>query len=108
MCGPINVQARGGYEYFVTFIGDYSRYGYIYLMQKKSDTFGKFKEFQAEAEKQLNKLIKTLRSDLGGEYLDNEFLDHLIENGILSQLTAPGTPQQMVSQKGEIEHCLIW
>ena len=35
-----------------------------------------------------------LRSDRGGEYLDTEFKDHLIEHGIVSQLTAPGTPQQ--------------
>ena len=35
-----------------------------------------------------------LLSDRGGEYLDTEFKDHLIEHGIVSQLTAPGTPQQ--------------
>ena len=35
-----------------------------------------------------------LRSDRGGEYLDTEFKDHLIEHDIVSQLTAPGTPQQ--------------
>ena len=58
VCGPLNVQARGGYEYFVTFIDDYSRYGYLYLMQRKSETFGKFKEFQAEAEKQLGNSLK--------------------------------------------------
>ena len=51
VCGPVSVQAIGGYEYFVTFIDDYSRYGYVYLMQRKSETFGKFKEFLAEAEK---------------------------------------------------------
>ena len=47
VCGPLCVQARGGYEYFITFIDDYSRYGYVYLMHKKSETFGKFKEFMA-------------------------------------------------------------
>ncbi|RVW76960.1 Retrovirus-related Pol polyprotein from transposon TNT 1-94 [Vitis vinifera] len=94
VCGPLNVKARGGYEYFVTFIDDYSRYGYVYLIQRKSEAFEKFKEFRAEAEKQLSKSIKTLRSDRGGEYLVYEFKDYLIENGILSQLTAPGTPQQ--------------
>ena len=62
-------------------------------MHKKSETFGKFKEFMAEAEKQLGKSLKTLRSDRGGEYLDTEFKDHFMEHGILSQLTAPGTPQ---------------
>ena len=41
--GPLSVRARGGYEYFVTFIDDYSRYGYVYLMHKKFETFGKFK-----------------------------------------------------------------
>ncbi|KAL8098241.1 hypothetical protein AgCh_031118 [Apium graveolens] len=33
LCGPTNIQARGGYEYFVTFIDDYSRYGYVYLLR---------------------------------------------------------------------------
>ena len=31
--GPISTSARGGYEYFVTFIDDYSRYRYIYAPQ---------------------------------------------------------------------------
>ena len=62
-------------------------------MQRKSETFQKFQEFRAEAEKQLGKSLKTLRSDRGGEYLDIEFTDHLIENEILSQLSAPGDPQ---------------
>ena len=70
VCGPMNVKARGGYEYYVTFIDDYSRYGYVYLMQRKSETFEKFKEFRAEVENKLGKTIKTLRSDRGGEYLD--------------------------------------
>ena len=89
VCGPINVQARGGYEYFVTFIDDYSRYGHTYLMLRKSETFGKFQEFKAEAKKQLGKTLKTLRSDRGGEYLDLEFKYFLLEHGILSQLTSP-------------------
>ena len=63
-------------------------------MQRKSETFGKFKEFLAEAERQLGKSLLCLRSDRGGEYLDTEFKDHLIEHDIVSQLTAPGTPQQ--------------
>ncbi|XP_024027517.1 uncharacterized protein LOC112093412 [Morus notabilis] len=63
VCGPLNVKAMGGYEYFVTFIDDHSRFEYTYLMQKKSETFEKFKEFRVEVEKQLGKSIKTLRSD---------------------------------------------
>ena len=60
VCGPLNVLARGGYEYFVTFTDDYSRFGYIYLMRRKTDTFDKVKEFRTEAEKQLGKSLKAL------------------------------------------------
>ena len=66
VCGPMNVEAHGGYRYFLTFIDDLSRYGYIYLMKHKSETFEKFKEFQSEVENHRNKKIKFLRSDRGG------------------------------------------
>ena len=32
VCGPMNVEARGRYRYFLTLTDDLSRYGYIYLM----------------------------------------------------------------------------
>ena len=83
-CGPLNVQERGGYEYFVTFIDDYSRNGYAYLMQRKSKTFGKFKEFNAEVEKRLGNDIKIIRPDQGGEYLDTKFIDFLMACGFVS------------------------
>ena len=53
--GPMSTTARGGYQYFMTFTDDLSRYGYIYLMRHKSKTFEKFKEFQCEVENHRNK-----------------------------------------------------
>ena len=32
VCGPISISTRGGFCYFIIFINDYSRYGYVYLM----------------------------------------------------------------------------
>ena len=55
---PMSVEAHGGY--FLTFTDDLSRYGYIYLMKHKSETFEKFKEFHSEVEKHRNKKIKFL------------------------------------------------
>ena len=92
VCGPMSVEACGGYRYFLTFIDDLSRYGYIYLMKHKSETFEKFKEFQSEVENHRDKKIKFLRSDRGGEYLSYNFGMHLRQCGIVSQLTPPGTP----------------
>ena len=63
ICGPMNIQVCGGYEYYVTFIDDYSKYGYVYQMHHKNETFEKFKEYRVEVEKQIGKLIKALQSD---------------------------------------------
>ena len=70
---------------------DLSRYGYIYLMKHKSETFEKFKEFQSEVEYHRNKKIKFLRSDRGWEYLCYKFGIHLKQCIIVLQLTPPGT-----------------
>ena len=85
VCGPMNISARDCYVYFITFIDDLSRYGYVYLMKHKSESFEMFKQFCIVVEKQTRKSIKILRSDRGGEYLPNEFLIYLKVNGILSQ-----------------------
>ena len=63
LCGPMNVKKRGGYEYFISFIDDYSRYGYLYLMEHKFEALEKFKEYKPEVENLLGKTIKTLQSD---------------------------------------------
>ena len=47
VCGPTSVEACGGYRYFLTLTDDLSRYGYIYMMKHKSETFERFKEFQS-------------------------------------------------------------
>ncbi|XP_070025943.1 secreted RxLR effector protein 161-like [Nicotiana sylvestris] len=53
VCGPMKIQARGGYSYFITFTDDMSRYGFVYLM--------KHKRFCSEVEKQTGKSIKLPR-----------------------------------------------
>jgi hypothetical protein len=58
VCGPMSIEARGEYRYFLTFTDDVSRYGYIYLMKHKSETFEKFKESQSEVENHRNKKNK--------------------------------------------------
>ncbi|KAJ9557107.1 LOW QUALITY PROTEIN: hypothetical protein OSB04_011721 [Centaurea solstitialis] len=82
VCGPFRSCTRDNARYFVTFTDDFSRYGYVYLIRHKSETFEIFMIFHNEVENQLGKIIKILRSDRGGENC-----------GIISQLTPPGTPQ---------------
>ena len=43
VCEPMSVNARGGYSYFIIFMDDLSRYGYVFLMRHKSESFKMFK-----------------------------------------------------------------
>ncbi|GKB66634.1 retrotransposon protein, putative, ty1-copia subclass [Tanacetum coccineum] len=93
VCGPFKIMSRQGASYFVTFTDDFSRYGYVYLLKHKHEVFETFKVFQKEVENQLGKTIKSLRFDREGEYVSQEFLDHLKDHGIIAYRTPPYTPQ---------------
>ena len=94
LCGPMEVPSLGGSRYFITFIDDHSNWVTTYTMQRKSESFDKFKLFQAYAERKTGRKIKCLRTDRGGEYLSNAFSSHLGQSGVRRNLTAPYTPQQ--------------
>uniref|UniRef100_A0A2N9EJK6 CCHC-type domain-containing protein n=1 Tax=Fagus sylvatica TaxID=28930 RepID=A0A2N9EJK6_FAGSY len=48
ICGPMNVKARHGASYFLTFIDDYTRYGYVQLIAHRYEALDCFKRFVAE------------------------------------------------------------
>jgi len=76
VCGPMNISSIGGNKYFLTFIDDFSRKTWIYLLKSKDEVFHCFKIFKAFVERQNGRLIKMVRSDGGGEYKSNEFKRH--------------------------------
>ena len=60
-----------GYDSFITFIDDYSCYGYIYPIKERSEALDKFKIFKVEVENQHNLKIKVVRFDRGGSTMVN-------------------------------------
>ena len=103
ICGPFDVPSFGGEKYFITFTDDYSRYGYIYLLKEKSQSVDILEIFLNEVERQLDRKVKIIRSDRGGEYYEKydesgqcpgPFAKVLEKRGICAQYTMPGTPQQ--------------
>jgi len=102
ICGPLKPTLCEN-KYFITFIDDFSRFGYVYLINEKSQSLEKFKIFKTEVENQCGKSIKVVRSDRGGEFygrhgetgqLMGPFAKYLEDYGIVSQFTMPGTPEQ--------------
>ena len=79
LCEMNGVLTKGGKRYFMTLIDDSTRYCYVYLLKSKDEALTFFKNYKVEAENQLDRKIKRLRSDRGGEYFSNEF-DFFVRN----------------------------
>ncbi|KAK9052683.1 hypothetical protein SSX86_029313 [Deinandra increscens subsp. villosa] len=93
VCDLKSVPTRGGNKYFITFIDDSTRYCYVYLLKSKDEAIDKFVLYKTEVENQLNKKIKVIRSDRGGEYV-SPFAEVCAQNCIIHECTAPYSPQQ--------------
>ena len=52
VCKLNGVLIRGGKRYFITFIDDFSRFIYVYLMRNKDESFDMFKRYKIEVENQ--------------------------------------------------------
>ena len=59
--GQFSVKSVDGNDSFITFIDDYSRYGYIYPIKERTEALDKFKIFKAEVKNQHNLKIKIVR-----------------------------------------------
>ena len=105
VCGPMQVESKGGSRCMLTFTDDYSRYTTAYFIKSKSEVLSKFMEYVNSVEKhtgchisKLNILseedVKVLRSDNGGEYTSNNFAKFCAEKGISHEFTVPYCPQQ--------------
>ena len=107
VCGPINVDSIGGSKYMLIFTYDYTRYITVYFITSKADVLSKFKECVNMVENRTGLQVKRLsiflekenavlklRSDNGGEYNSQEFVQFCKGRGISSEFTWPYTPEQ--------------
>ena len=93
--GPAPIVSYGGSSYFVSFIDDYSRKVWIYVLKRKADVFNTFKQFRVWVEKSTNKTIKCLRTNNGGEFTLGEFNDLCKSSGNKRELSTPYIPKQI-------------
>ena len=77
----------------MTLIDDSTRYCRVYLLKSKDEALNFFKIYKVEVENQLDRKIKRLRSDRGGEYFSNVFDAFCAEHGIIHERTPPYSPQ---------------
>ncbi|KAB2633275.1 hypothetical protein D8674_029522 [Pyrus ussuriensis x Pyrus communis] len=88
------VPSISGFQYYVLFTDDFSRYSWIYPMRRKSEMFTHFQTFVAMAQNLFNSSIKILQSDNGTKYVNNAFANFCTTLGIQQRFSCPHTPQQ--------------
>jgi hypothetical protein len=91
--GPAPVRTPQHKEYYVSFTDDYSRFSHVYLLRGKDQTFENYKAYEALLNTQYNVKVKTLHTDRGGEFLSDEFTEHLNAAGTTRNLTVHDTPE---------------
>ena len=92
--GPCRTAPTLGFQYFVTFIDDYSRCTWLFLMKNREELFSIFQKFYAEIQTQFNISIRVLRSDNAREYFSTPFTSFMSQHGIIHQSSCAHTPQQ--------------
>jgi histone deacetylase 1/2 len=99
--GPAPVSI-GRNKYYVSFIDDFSKYIWVYLIKQKSDVFQVFKNFQNMVERKFNKKIVSMQTDWGGEYEKLNFFFQ--EIGIAHRVSCPHAHQQNGAAKRKHRH----
>jgi histone deacetylase 1/2 len=99
--GPA-VESVGRKKYYVSFIDDYTKFTWIYLLKYKSEVFQKFQEFQTLVERQFDRKILAMQTDWGGEYEKlNSFFTKI---GISHHVSCPYAHQQNGSAERKHRH----
>lgn len=92
--GPAPVKSFQNFKFYVIFVDEFTRFTWFFPLRKKSNFFHCFISFHKFLKNQFEKNIKVFQSDGGGEFGSKEFQEYLLNHGIKSQKSCPGTPQQ--------------
>jgi hypothetical protein len=97
------IDSFGGKKYYVSFIDDFSKFTWIYLLHRKSEVFKYFHEFQQLVERMFSRKIVAMHIDWGDEYDKlNPFFRSV---GISRLVSCPHTHQQ--NDAAEHKYCHI-
>ena len=95
--GPSHVVSSQGYTYYMSILDDFSRFTWIFPLSAESDALPVFVSFKIFIEKHLQRSIKIVQTDWGGEF--RSFFSLLNNSGIHFRHPCP----HIHHQNGRIE-----
>lgn len=94
LCGPFSVDSIGGSRYLLVVVDDCSRHATVYFLKQKNEVTGTLKYHIQTAETQTGIHVKRIRTDNGGEFINEGLGTYLRQKGIIHERTAPYSPAQ--------------
>jgi transposase InsO family protein len=94
LCGLLSSPSFSRCKYFLNFIEDFSGCTWVYFLKLNSEIFEKNLAYKALIEKQSGHQLQRLRTNNGGEYVNNNFTSYYTTQGIQMQHNVPYTPQK--------------
>ena len=94
VCGPLPESSLGGNRYFATFLDDFSHLSVVKVLPTKSAVIDAVMEVVLMLETQSDTKLRAVRTDNGGEYVNDTLLQFYKSKGITHEKTAPYTPEQ--------------
>ena len=91
LCGPMRVQSPGGARYIFVIGDEYSLFTWTLFLHSKDQVFSRFTDLVILLENSLSLQVRSIRSDHGTEFENNEMLSYCIERGISHNFSAPRT-----------------
>jgi hypothetical protein len=82
----------GRKNYYVSFVDDFSKYTWVYLIRHKLEVFSIFHSFQKLVERTFDKKIIVMQTDWGGEY--QKLSTFFSKIGITHRVSCPHSHQQ--------------
>lgn len=101
--GPLSIPPMIGYKYFLTVLGDKSRFTWFFLMRLKYETSTIIKSLVSMVNTQFNLYIKWIRSNNDSELFLLDFYNQL---GIVHQASCVGTLHQNSTVERKHQHIL--
>ncbi|KAJ0859324.1 putative RNA-directed DNA polymerase [Helianthus annuus] len=92
--GPARVASKGGTNYILTIIDDFSRKVWSFFLKHKRDVFSTSRNWKVQVEKQSGLVVKYLGIDIGLKFCSEEFNAYCRKEGITRYRTVVHTPQQ--------------
>ncbi|XP_031505644.2 retrovirus-related Pol polyprotein from transposon TNT 1-94 isoform X1 [Nymphaea colorata] len=92
--GPLGINTRCDFEYFITFIDDYSRSTFVYLLKDHSKVPHVIETFILHVQTQYGSSVKTFRSDNAREYVCQAVEDFFRKREIVHETSCSYAPPQ--------------